>query len=177
MRIAAALIIDPPMRGKRLVNTLNTRRTLAARLTGVAFAVVAQVSYAASNIAGETQVAGLTKTMQSTVTMAAAEPRRVGREVPLTLYVEDASGNAFRLVHVHGTGWKYIEGWKSPGHGFDSIFHKTAFGSETSAPAATAALSDNEPPTVFIDGPSGFTYVWNRDGGWKFVGKIVDSRP
>jgi hypothetical protein len=28
---------------------------------------------------------------------------------------------------------------------------------------------------VFIDGPSGFTYVWNRDGGWKFIGKLVDD--
>jgi hypothetical protein len=31
------------------------------------------------------------------------------------------------------------------------------------------------PLTVFIDGPSGFTYVWHRDDGWKCVGMLVDD--
>jgi hypothetical protein len=30
-----------------------------------------------------------------------------------------------------------------------------------------------QPLTVFIDGPSGYTYVWMRDEGWKFVGRIA----
>jgi hypothetical protein len=96
---------------------------------------------------------------------------------PLTLYVEDPSGNAFRLVHVQGEGWKYAEGWKSPDHARYSLFRKTALGSTTAEPAAKATVPDDEPLTVFIDGPSGFTYVWNRDGGWKFVGKIADRGP
>jgi len=53
------------------------------------------------------------------------------------LYIEDASGSAFRLVRVEGVG---------------------------------------ESLTVFIDGPSGFTYVYNQEGGSKFVGKLVDRR-
>jgi hypothetical protein len=52
-----------------------------------------------------------------------------------------------------------------------------AFWSKAPAPAAKEAVSGDEPLTVFIDGPSGFTYVWNRDGGWKFVGKIADRSP
>ena len=43
-------------------------------------------------------------------------------------------------------------------------------------PAKEATPAD-EPLTVFIDGPSGFTFVWDREGGWKFVGKIVDKGP
>jgi len=38
------------------------------------------------------------------------------------------------------------------------------------------AITENEPLTVFIDGPSGFMYAWNRDDGWTFVGKIADRR-
>ena len=51
------------------------------------------------------------------------------------------------------------------------------FGSTTPAPAAKEAVLDDEPLSVFIDGPSGFTFVWNRDGGWKFVGKVTDRKP
>jgi hypothetical protein len=30
--------------------------------------------------------------------------------------------------------------------------------------------------TVFIDGPTGFTYVWMRDQGWKYVGRLADRK-
>jgi len=105
-----------------------------------------------------------------------AEPERVGRESPLTLYAEDPRGNAFRLILVQGTGWKYATGWDPADREGESLFRKTTFGSRTRAPAASVAITENEPLTVFIDGPSGFMYAWNRDDGWKFVGKIADRR-
>jgi hypothetical protein len=155
------------------MKTSNIRRTLSAALTGLALAAITQVSYAAY----ETQVAGSTETGQSTPANAIEEPRRAGRASPLTLYMEDPSGNAFRLVRVEGSGWKYAEGWKSPDRASNSLFRKMAFWSTTPAPVAKETVADEEPLTVFIDGPSGFTFVWNRDGGWKFVGKITDKRP
>jgi hypothetical protein len=155
------------------VKTSNMRRTLLAALTGLAFAAITQVSYAAY----ETQAAGLTETGQSTPANAIEEPRRAGRGSPLTLYMEDPSGNAFRLVRIEGSGWKYAEGWKSPNRAGNSLFRKMAFGSTTPAPVAKETVTDDEPLTVFIDGPSGFTFVWNREGGWKFVGTITDKRP
>ena len=96
---------------------------------------------------------------------------------PPTLYLEDPSGNPFRLVQVEGAGWKYAEGWKSPDRAGGWLFRKTAASSTTQAPIAKAPVADEEPLTVFIDGPSGFTYVWYRDTGWKFVGKIADRNP
>ena len=42
---------------------------------------------------------------------------------------------------------------------------------------ANGATPDDEPLTVFIDGPSGFTFVWDREGRWKFVGKIANESP
>jgi hypothetical protein len=161
------------------VKTFNMRHTLSAALTGLALAAVTQVSFAASDVdvASEAQTAGLTKTAPFTPATTIAEPRRASRGSPLTLYMKDVSGNAFRLIHVQGMGWKYAEGWKSPDRAAESLFRKVAFWSTTPAPAAKAAVPDDEPLTVFIDGPSGFTYVWNRDEGWKFVGKVADRSP
>ena len=155
------------------MKTQNMRRTLSAVLTGLALAAITQVTFAAPDGANESRIAGVTPTEQVTPAATIAQPRGTGRGSPLTLYLEDASGNAFRLVHVQDAGWKYAEGWKSPDRGA-WLFRTTAFGSKTPAPAAKAAVPDDEPLTVFIDGPSGFTYVWNRDDGWKFVGKIAD---
>ena len=36
---------------------------------------------------------------------------------------------------------------------------------------------DGEPLTVVIDGPSAFTFVREREGEWKFVGRIADKSP
>jgi hypothetical protein len=153
------------------------RRALSTVLTGLALAAITQVSYAAGDVASETQIAGLTAGSQLALAPAIAEPRRTGRGSPLTLYMEDSGGNAFRLVHLQGTGWRYAEGWQSPHSADASLPHKVGFQSTTSAPPAKDASPDDEPLTVFIDGPSGFTFVWDREGSWKFVGKIANESP
>ena len=158
------------------MRTSNMRRALSAALTGLALAAITQVSYAAGDVASQTQIADLKEAPQLAPAPTIAEPRRSGRGSPLTLYMEDTNGNAFRLVHVQGTGWKYAEGWKSPDSAAASLFRKVAFQSTTPAPAK-GATPDGKPLTVFIDGPSGFTFVWDREGGWKFVGKMVDKGP
>jgi hypothetical protein len=30
----------------------------------------------------------------------------------------------------------------------------------------------NTPSVVLIDGPTGYAFVWTRDSGWKFVGRV-----
>ena len=52
---------------------------------------------------------------------------------------------------------------------------KVAFRSTTPARPPKEATPGDEPLTVFIDGPSGFTFVWYRESGWKFVGKVSDK--
>ena len=165
------------LRGELSVSTLNMRRALSVALTGLALAAITQISYAARDVASETQVAGLTETSQVAPAPAIAEPSRAGRGSPITLYLEDSSGNAFRLVHVYGTGWRYAEGWKSPDSAAASPLRKVVSLSTDPARFAEGATPDGEPLTVFIDGPSGFTFVWDREGGWKFVGKIADKSP
>jgi len=158
------------------MNPPNMRPSLSAVLAGLALAATAPMSHAAQDVASDNRIAGLTQAAQF-APPSAAEPRRAGRGSPVTVYLEDASGNAFRLVHVQGIGWKYADGWKSPDNSAMSPLRKVSTSSADSARPAQGATPDGEPLTVFIDGPSGFTYVWDREGGWKFVGKIADKSP
>ena len=158
------------------MDTSKMRRALSAALTGIALAAITPISYAARDVASEPQITGPLEASQVAPAPAIVESRHAGRGAPLTLYLEDSSGNAFRLVHIQGTGWRYAEGWKSPNSASAWLLRKVAFWSPTSArPAKKGAHPDDEPLTVFIDGPSGFTFVWDREGGWKFVGKIADK--
>ena len=161
--------------GELSVSILNMRRALTITLTGLALAAITQPSYAARDVASEVQVAGLAESSQVAPAPAIAEPHRAGRGTPITLYLEGPNGNAFRLVHVDGIGWRYAEGWKSPDSAAASPLRKVASLSTDPARFAEGPAPDGDPLTVFIDGPSGFAFVWDREGGWKFIGKIADK--
>lgn len=95
----------------------------------------------------------------------AADAAAAGAE-PVTLLVQAPDGHTLRLSYGRDQGWK--------------LFGRT-FGGKLAA--ATLPDSDarspepaDEPLTVFIDGPSGYTYVWMADSGWQFIGHIADRR-
>jgi hypothetical protein len=71
--------------------------------------------------------------------------------VVLSLHAPD--GGTARLVRVPGRGWTYG----------DAGLRKTS-----------SATPTEPPQSVFIDGPTGYTFVYIQDAGWKFVG-VVDS--
>jgi len=147
----------------------NLRPPLYAALTGVALAMVAPASVAARDVAPDTQVASLAEHGESTPAPSIASAL-------FTLYLEDASGNAFRLVRVEGSGWKYADGWRPPESRAKLPLQEVRY-EASKAERSEEAMSDvDEPLTVFIDGPSGFTFVYNQEGGWKFVGKLADRR-
>jgi hypothetical protein len=147
----------------------NLRRAFYAALTGVVLAIVAPKSVAAPDIASGTQVARLAGAETSPAPSTAA--------APFTLYLEDASGNAFRLVRVEGSGWKYADGWEAFESRAKTLLQEVKYEPSRAAEQPTAETSNvGEPLTVFIDGPSGFTFVYNHEGGWKFVGKLADRR-
>jgi len=147
----------------------NLRPPLYAALAGVALAVVAPASVAAPDVAPDAQVASLAGRTQMTPAPSAAA-------APFTLYLEDASGNAFRLVRVEGSGWKYADGWKAPESRAKSPLQDVRYEASRVERPAEEMSNVDEPLTVFIDGPSGFTFVYNQEGGWKFVGKLADRR-
>jgi hypothetical protein len=157
------------------MNLSNIGCTLSVAAMTLALTAITQVSHAASEMASETQSVSDTTTAQPVLVTAVAEQHRAGNRSPLTLYVEDANGKALQLVYVEGTGWKYRRP-KSHDNGGSSLFRKIASWSMTSAPVAKDIAQKDEALTVFIDGPTGFTYVWSRDGGWKFVGTLSDRK-
>ena len=61
------------LQGELSMKTLNMRRALSAALTGLALAAITQVSYAAGDVASQTQIAGLTEAL---ATRACAGNRR-----------------------------------------------------------------------------------------------------
>jgi hypothetical protein len=85
---------------------------------------------------------------------------------PLALIVQTPGGSTLRLTYVPDDGWKFDD--------HDASLKPTE-GRIT--PAAVPQLKEdaiaNRPLTVFIDGPTGYTYVWIRDRGWKFIGHIT----
>jgi hypothetical protein len=141
----------------------NNRITLSAAVAGLLLCATAAVTYAAPRSDANAQVA-------KPAVVALADRRVAERPTstaPLSMLVEDPAGNRVRLTHVPGSGWKYESDKRAA-----SPLRKTALQSAAAAPSDGDASTSL---TVFIDGPSGFTYVWNRDKGWTFIGKLVDD--
>jgi hypothetical protein len=88
---------------------------------------------------------------------------------PLTLFVEAPTGGTLQLVYRPNEGWKVA----------DAAAPKPKLAEAHLTPTAAAPPDEdsavNQPLSVFIDGPTGYTYVWIRDKGWKFVGRITDQ--
>src|SRR5262245_10619782 len=124
------------------MKSLHWHRSWAAALAGLALAAFHPTGYAADS-ADETRVADLAPAFRK----ATAAPAADDRAAPLTLFLEDPRGNAVRLIHVNGEGWKYAGG--------EAVLQRTASLSKTPLPSADATLG-GEPLTVFIDGPSGY---------------------
>ena len=83
---------------------IKTHRALSAALAGIAFAASAPFAYAAPQADADTSV---TKPHVVALAQPRAGERQATSTAPLTMLVEDSAGNAVRLIHVPGTGWKY----------------------------------------------------------------------
>ncbi|MET3232624.1 UNVERIFIED_ORG: hypothetical protein ABIC54_004832 [Burkholderia sp. 1263] len=128
---------------------------LTATVVALAFATHGAVTFAA------TAARGAATPCEAQTGSAQSSPG------PLTLLVDPPEGGTLRLTYVPLDGWKL----------------DTANGASTQAegrvsPVGASRLKEkraaSEPMTVFIDGPSGFAYVWTQDRGWKFTGRVTD---
>jgi hypothetical protein len=88
---------------------------------------------------------------------------------PLSLDIQTPSGATSHLTYADDDGWSLDDG--------DARLKPTE---ARITPASTEpqrqASASERPMTVFIDGPTGFTYVWMRDQGWKYVGRLSDHK-
>lgn len=148
------------------MNTLMAARTLGIAKTGLAIVVLALVGCSADDLTDQ-RVAGLAGT-------AAAGEYCRDAALPHVLFLEDANGNAFQLMHSPGQGWKYLAAAKSEGVARTLSARKVDF-SPVAASYAETTPPGADPMAVFIDGPTGYTFAWNADTGWKFVGHITEQ--
>jgi hypothetical protein len=98
--------------------------------------------------------------------MSMSGARPIGVEgAPLTLVLQTPAGGTSRLTYVDKDGWRLDDREARLGPADARI-------TPASVESQKEPSDAERPMTVFIDGPTGFTYVWTRDQGWKFVGQL-----
>ena len=89
-----------------------------------------------------------------------------------TILLSGPTGARFTLVHSADTGWQLCRGWNTE-DGNSPRPTKTVV-STARAPGGVEQSALERPLTVFVDGPTGFTFMYVLDEGWKFVGRVAD---
>ncbi|WP_233855963.1 hypothetical protein [Paraburkholderia sp. HD33-4] len=140
-------------------------RLLLAALTTVTLGTFGRVTLAATT--GDSPDAVQVEAVATRNAPAKPEQETAITHSPLTLLVQSPGGGTLRLTYVHDDGWKFDDR--------DASLERTEGRvTPTAAPQQEDAIAIR-PLTVMIDGPTGYTYVWIRDQGWKFVGRIADQ--
>jgi hypothetical protein len=85
-----------------------------------------------------------------------------------TLRVVAPTGAHYRLAFVAGPGWRFIDSLP----GADLV--KVASNGVVPTPQSDGVGGD-QPQSVFIDGPTGYTFAWSAERGWYFVGHIAGA--
>jgi hypothetical protein len=135
--------------------------------TAAAFTLITFGRGALAAPGAESTDAVQTQAMAKREMPARADAPAAGASAPMVLLVKSAAGNLFRLTYVANEGWSL----EDPARGLRPDEARLTPAAATLKPEDDPAT---HPMTVFIDGPTGFTYVWIRDQGWKFVGRIAD---
>jgi hypothetical protein len=143
----------------------RTAQLLLATLTSLTLVTFSQVTLAAS--VGDAPDAIQVEAAVTRNAPAQDELETSGANSPVTLLVQPPVGGTLRLTYIPDDGWRFDD--------HDSSLKSTE--ARVTPAAASQKKEDTiakRPITVFIDGPTGYTYVWTRDQGWKFVGRITD---
>lgn len=142
---------------------------LIAVLISVTPAAFGQGTVAVPGAGAESPNARLTGATATNTAPLLSEVQTATNGSARTLFIDAPTGSTFRLIYGPDEGWKFAD---------------RATGSRTTVAALTATAMPRSdegsaaeaPLAVFIDGPTGFTYVWIRDTGWKFVGRVADRK-
>jgi len=104
---------------------------------------------------------------------AAAPAKAQG--APLTLLLSGPKGEHSTLAYSADTGWRMQQGWNAKAADAGSKTRLTPVAFPVAAPEPPAeAPALARPLTVFLDGPTGFTFIYVPDEGWKYVGQIAN---
>ena len=101
----------------------------------------------------------------------AADPNTAGDEAreraPLSVAIDGPKGASFRLAYTAGNGWKFA------GH---SAIKLVSVAQQEGPTGLIETLPTDTLQSVFIDGPSGYVFVYVIDEGWRFVGSVADGK-
>jgi len=97
---------------------------------------------------------------------------RMAQSAPLTLLLSGPSGDRATLAYSADDGWRMQPGWSVKANADAMRPTPVAFPIAPEPAAAGPVLA--RPVTVFLDGPTGFTFIYVQDEGWKFVGQIAN---
>jgi len=145
-------------------------RWIIPMLIGVTSATFGQVAFAATVTGGECPNAKPTRAAVIHSAPLSQDKQTAINSSPLTLFIEAPTGNTFRLIYVAADGWRFADRAVGPKPTEAAL-------TPVAMPRSEESSAVDEPLTAFIDGPTGFTYVWMRDAGWKFVGRVADRKP
>ncbi len=127
------------------------------------------VGHSGMSVAGaETPAAASAESMAGNMASAGVQPIGVDT-IPLTITVQTPSGGTSRLTYINEEGWRLDDRDARLKPGEARI-------TPASAEQQKGASAGEQPMTVFIDGPTGFTYVWLPDHGWRFIGRLSDRK-
>ena len=130
----------------------ETRRLAVARTT-VTIAAFALASCAADDLTATTD-----------------QQPCAGQEPTQTIFLEDAQGQSFRLAYFSECGWKYISNRDDSEPTLGRLSFSPVAESHADTPTA-------DPLAVFVDGPTGYTFAYVQDTGWKFIGQVTNDKP
>ena len=71
------------------------------------------------------------------------------------IFLDGLRGERSTLAYSPNAGWCLRAGWQARDR-------------------STTACSPEQPLTVYLDGPSGYAFIYSAAEGWKFVGRIYD---
>jgi hypothetical protein len=138
---------------------------ITATLAALMSATYGQITFAATD--GEPTHEASIETTTGHDAAAPCKAQASNANSPLTVLIQPPAGGTMRLTYVPADGWKLDAADAAP---------KAAKGRVT--PVGTSRREDNrgtsQPITVFIDGPTGYTYIWRQDQGWTFAGRVTD---
>jgi hypothetical protein len=129
--------------------------------TGLTIAALALAGCAADELTTGQGLAAASEA--ATTSTVSSDEQPCNGDPSQVLFLKDADGQSFKLIHVRGCGWKRVDNLAQ---------RKTSLSPVGAAHAATMGALDGDPLTVFIDGPTGYTFVWTDASGWKFVGYL-----
>lgn len=144
----------------------SVSRTGSVARIVAAFVAVAAISCAAKD-GGSPASAAATAQRDGVIGQAC-----LGRAPTQVLSLRNGKDASVSLAYFRGCGWRYLPVRQTMAQPLSEPGEMRRVSASLSA-----ALPPDEPLTVFIDGPTGYTFVWVRDAGWKFVGQMAGQEP